>query len=151
DRHSLIVPAGGSLDDPPNHLVRGQLRPGGELARRVLAGGQELHVSSPDVDDKDVHHALRRCQPALLSAALLDTMTASNSCQDWTKERAPSSWSRAARARTSVPAWVNRASTSSQSPPCAGRIGPTSPWSASALSVPSGMVLTVNGAARDLT
>ena len=73
-----------------------------------------------------------------------------SSFQDFTNDFAPSSWSWAARASRSMPALANRASTSSQSPPSAGSIGPISPWLARAFSVPSGMVFTVNGAARAL-
>src|SRR6516164_10345804 len=52
---------------------------------------------------------------------------------------------------TSIFASANRASSSSESPPFAGSVVPTWPCSASAFSVPSGMVLTVNGAAKVLT
>src|SRR5436190_22662234 len=60
-------------------------------------------------------------------SALLETITSMSSCQDFTKDFAPSSWSWAASASTSTPALANCASTSSQSPPSAGRIAPRSP------------------------
>src|SRR4029450_13746824 len=73
-----------------------------------------------------------------------------SSCQDLTNDLAPSSWSWAARASMSMPALANCVSTASQSPPSAGRSAPSSPCSARAFKVPSGMVFTVNGAARAL-
>ena len=48
----------------------------------------------------------------------------------------------------SMPALANLVSNSSQSPPCAGRMRLIAPCSARAFNVPSGMVFTVNGAAR---
>src|SRR6516165_1474484 len=52
---------------------------------------------------------------------------------------------------TSIFASANRASSSSELPPSIGSVVLTSPCSASAFSVPSGMVLIVNGAAKVLT
>src|SRR5262249_51703549 len=116
DRNGLVVPPGSGLHDPSHHLLGRQIWPGGEFARRILAGDQELDASPPNVDAKDVHGVLQRAQPAFLMASLLDAITSSSSFQDLTNDLAPSSWSRAARARTSMPAWAKRASTFSQSP-----------------------------------
>ena len=66
----------------------------------------------------------------------------------WRRPALPSSWRRAASASTSIPALSNWASTSSASPPSAGTGSPTSPWSAKACRVGSGIVLTVNGEAK---
>src|SRR5258706_6550108 len=136
DRCELVSAAGESWTGPRD-----------DRPRSVLPGGEELHVGPADVDDQDVH----RAQPAFPRSVLLETMTSMSSCQDLTKAFAPSSWSWLASASTSTPAFANCASTSSQSPPSAGRIAPSSPWSARALSVPSGMVFTVSGAASALT
>src|SRR5215471_5793721 len=89
-------------------------------------------------------------QPAFLSAAILDAITSIKALQDLTKDLAPSSWSWCASLSMSTPALANFARTSSLSPPSAGRIDPS--WSCldSAISVFSGMVFTVNGAASDL-
>src|SRR5262245_54531221 len=93
----------------------------------------------------------RHGQLAFPRTALLEAMTPSSSFQAATKDFAPSSWSFAARASTLTPAFSNRASTASLSPPSGESVPPMSPWSASALSVASGIVFTVKGAASDLT
>src|SRR5271170_5137546 len=51
------------------------------------------------------------------SAALLSAMRRMSSVQDLTNDSAPSNCKRAASALTSMPAFANRASTSSASPP----------------------------------
>src|SRR5215468_5807217 len=90
-------------------------------------------------------------QLALRIAALFDSMQAIRSFQDLTNDLSPSSWSRAASASMSMPALAKAAKTISQSPSFTASVALTSPWSPKALRVPSGMVLTVKGAASALT
>src|SRR2546422_492536 len=66
----------------------GERRPGGNLARCFLAGGENLHVSPADVDDQ---HAHGETQLALASSALLPAITPMSSCQELTNDFAPSS------------------------------------------------------------
>src|SRR5262249_13941512 len=146
DRHGVVLPVRGQGLDPGNHLRGRERRARGQLAMRGLARGQHLHVSTADVDDQHPHP---KAQLALAKVALFAAMTLMSSFQEATNAFAPSSWSWLARASTSTPARANRASTSSESPPSVGSISPRSPWSASAFNVPSGMVFTVKGAARE--
>jgi len=71
--------------------------------------------------------------------------------QDFAKDCAPSRWSRAASAALSIPARANSASSASASPPSGGKTLFTLPWSTKAISVFSGMVLMVSGAASAST
>ena len=63
---------------------------------------------------------------ATLNAALFAEITLISSFHDFTNDFAPSSWSCAARASTSMPAMSNVAMTSSQSPPSSGSNSPSS-------------------------
>src|SRR5262245_14156859 len=146
DRHHIVSPALGEPLDAGHHAARRERRAGVELALLRLPCGENLHVGATDIDREHVHRQL-----VFFTASLFEAMTASSSFQDFTNDSAPSSCSRAARAPTSTPALANSASTSSQSPPSAGRIEPSSLCKASAFRVASGMVFTVNGAASPLT
>jgi hypothetical protein len=86
-----------------------------------------------------------------LRVSLLAAMPAISSFHEATKDAAPSFWSVAASAETSTPAFPNRPSVSSASPPLEGRGALSSPWLPKARRVASGMVLTVFGAASALT
>src|SRR5262249_49496027 len=141
------------------------------LVATLDQAAHHIRAHSSETDHAELHvcSSLRRgvfefrllsasCRPSpassqalFLTTSLFDAMTASSSFQDFTNDLAPSSWSWMARAWTSTPTLANSASTSSQSPPSAGRIEPSSLCKASAFKVASGMVFTVNGAASPLT
>src|SRR5262245_14843124 len=91
------------------------------------------------------------CQLAFRIAVLLPSMHDIRSFQDFTKDAAPSFCSWVASASTSMPALAKLASTDWRSPPSTASTVPGLPWSLTALRVPSGMVLTVNGAASAST
>src|SRR6266851_850426 len=147
DRHRVVFPARGGGFDSGDHLLGRERRPRGKLPRCVLSGGENLHVSSTDVDNQYAHGV----QLALSRAALLEAITPIRSRQELTNDFAPSSWSWVARTSTSMPASANWANTVSESPPSAVSRPPSAPWSARAFRVPSGIVFTVNGAASALT
>src|ERR1700722_4711198 len=120
------------------------------------AGAQRRHVSRWNVGraggvlaltGRDYHVG----QLALRMTALLDSMHAIRSFHDLLKDAAPSSWSLSASASMSMPAFVKDLNTCSQAPPSRASVAATSPCCAKALSVPSGMVLTVKGAASAFT
>src|ERR1051325_3239530 len=135
----------------------------------ALPAGEDLDRGAAHVDDQHVPRprapggsaqapgSLRALrfhdggQLARLSTADLEPITSIRSFQDLTNDLAPSSCSCLASAPTSIVASANRFSSCSASPPSVGMVAPTLPWSASALSVASGIVLTVNGAASAST
>src|SRR5882724_2997238 len=55
DGDHVVVPVRGELAQLGNHHIRGERWSGIELAMGVLASGQELDVSSPDINHKHVH------------------------------------------------------------------------------------------------
>src|SRR5262249_19255680 len=126
----------------------------GGLDRHALAAlgilGEELaHVYLRDLLVVGRERLPRRGAHAtapVCSALDFDAMTPMSSSHDLTNVRAPSSCSCAASAATSTPAAANLAIVSSAFPPSPVRIGPSESWLASAFSVASGMVFTVNGA-----
>src|SRR5262245_55483667 len=122
---------------------RGWAATQGRYARELLARGRWSALA------RSRHHC--HFQLALRIAALLDSTQVIRSFHDLTNDAAPSFCSCAANASTAMPALVKLATTFSQSPPSAASSSPTLPWSATALSVFSGMVLIVKGAARAFT
>src|SRR5262249_3324571 len=87
-------------------------------------------------------------QPAFLSASLFVAIPPRGSFHDLTHASAPSFWSWAPSASWSMPALERRPSIGSASPPSRARMCFTSPCSAKARRVSSGIVFTVWGAAR---
>src|SRR5262249_31788432 len=88
DRYGVVLPAPGDGLDAGHHLRGGERGPGGKLPGRLLASGENLHVSAAHVDHQDAHRAP---QLALARAALFAAITLMSSCQEPTNDLAPSS------------------------------------------------------------
>src|SRR5580698_2452544 len=130
-------------------IVLLQQLPGGAAAQRWTAHGLDICRLGGAL--ALTGHGCHVDQLALRMTALFDLTQSIRSSQDLTNDTAPSSCSSLASAPTSMPALPHALNTFSQSPPSGGSAPPTSPCSAKALRVPSGMVLIVNGAASALT
>src|SRR5262249_5425544 len=157
------------------HLFGRHLRPGRKRSVQLVAAGENLDRGPADIHDQhsldervarnhsstpsQCFHALggeyrsrvHGCSLARIQRADLDLITPIKSLHEFTNDLAPSSCSRADSAWTSIFAAANCARTFSESPPSVGIVAPMVPCSASAFRVRSGIVFTVNGAARALT
>src|SRR4029453_7696162 len=126
DRHRVILPVPGELLNAGDHLLGSQRGPGGKLPSLVLSGSEDLHVGSADIDDQHLHDETS-IYLAFARVALLEAMTFISSFQELTNALAPSSWSFAAKASTSMAALANWSNTASQSLPSAAMISLSSP------------------------